>query len=50
MRITVVVPVLNASRFLPRTVPTVLEAARNTEGAEIIYVDNGSTDGSYEGR
>jgi glycosyltransferase involved in cell wall biosynthesis len=35
-------------RYLPQTVPTVLEAARNTGGVEVIYVDNGSTDGSYE--
>lgn len=35
-------------RYLPQTVPTVLEAARKTEGVEVIYVDNGSTDGSYE--
>lgn len=35
-------------RYLPLTVPTVLEAAGNTDGVEVIYVDNGSTDGSYE--
>jgi len=35
-------------RYLPQTVPTVLEAARNTGGVEVVYVDNGSTDGSYE--
>lgn len=48
VRITVVVPVLNAMRFLPRTVPSLLEAARNTKGVELVYVDNGSTDRSYE--
>jgi glycosyltransferase involved in cell wall biosynthesis len=35
-------------RYLPTTVPTVLAAAGNTEGIEVIYVDNGSSDGSYE--
>jgi glycosyltransferase involved in cell wall biosynthesis len=44
--ISVVVPVLNANRFLPLTLPSVLEAAANTVGVELIYVDNGSTDGS----
>jgi len=48
VRITVVVPVLNAMRFLPRTIPSLLEAAEGTDGVELIYVDNGSTDGSYE--
>jgi glycosyltransferase involved in cell wall biosynthesis len=46
--VTVVTPLRNAMRFLPETVPTVLEAARSTGGVEVIYVDNGSTDGSYE--
>lgn len=35
-------------RFLPHTVPTVLAAARGSAGIEVIYVDNGSTDGSRE--
>jgi glycosyltransferase involved in cell wall biosynthesis len=47
-RIMVVVPVLNAMRFLRQTIPQVLEAARNTNGVDVLYVDNGSTDGSYE--
>lgn len=47
-RIAVVVPVLNAMRFLPRTIPSLLEAAECTGGVQLIYVDNGSTDGSYE--
>lgn len=46
--ITVVVPVLNGMRFLPRTVPTLLAAGLRTGGVELIYVDNGSTDGSYD--
>ncbi len=48
VRIAVVVPVLNAMRFLPRTTPSLLEAAKFTGGVQLIYVDNGSTDGSYE--
>ncbi|MDQ6769386.1 MAG: glycosyltransferase [Gemmatimonadota bacterium] len=48
VRITVVVPVLNAMRFLPRTMPSLLAAAEITTGVELLYVDNGSTDGSYE--
>lgn len=42
------IPVRNAMRYLPQTVPTVLEAARHTGGVDVVYVDNGSTDGSYE--
>jgi GT2 family glycosyltransferase len=48
MRITVVIPVFNTMRFLPLTIPSVREAADTMEGVEIIYVDNGSTDGSCE--
>ena len=47
-RVTVVIPVLNANAHLVRTVPTVLEAARHTKGVQIIFVDNGSTDGTLE--
>ncbi len=48
VRVTAIVPVLNAIRFLPRTIPSVLEAARTTRDIEIICIDNGSTDGSFE--
>ncbi|MDQ6770673.1 MAG: glycosyltransferase [Gemmatimonadota bacterium] len=47
-RITVVVPILNAARFLPQTIPQLLEAARNTGDVAVLCVDNGSTDGSHE--
>jgi glycosyltransferase involved in cell wall biosynthesis len=47
-RITVIVPVLNAIGFLPETIPPLLKAARNAEAVEVLYVDNGSSDGSYE--
>lgn len=46
--ISAVVPVLNAMRYLPRTIPSILDAAASTQGIEVICVDNGSTDGSYE--
>ena len=35
-------------RFLPQTIPPLLEAARNTQGVDVLCVDNGSTDGSRE--
>lgn len=47
-RVTVVVPVLNAMRFLPTTAPSLLAAARRTGNVTIQYVDNGSTDGTVE--
>jgi glycosyltransferase involved in cell wall biosynthesis len=47
-RITVIVPVLNAARFLPQTIPCLVEAARNTGNVAVLCVDNGSTDGSQE--
>jgi glycosyltransferase involved in cell wall biosynthesis len=44
--VSVVVPVRNAMRYLPRTLPSVVAAARRKGGVEIIYVDNGSDDGT----
>ena len=46
LSIAIVVPVLNARRFLPQVIPSVLEAARRAGITEIVVVDNGSTDGS----
>lgn len=46
--ISVVVPVRNGMRFLPVTLPTLLVAGRRVGGIELLYVDNGSTDGSRE--
>jgi glycosyltransferase involved in cell wall biosynthesis len=46
--VSVVVPVLNGMRFLPITLPSLLAAGRRVGGIELIYVDNGSTDGSRE--
>jgi glycosyltransferase involved in cell wall biosynthesis len=47
-RISVIVPVLNAMRFLSKTIPPLLEAARNVPAVDVLYVDNGSSDGSHE--
>jgi glycosyltransferase involved in cell wall biosynthesis len=47
-RVTAVVPVLNGMRFLPKTVPTLVSAARHAGGVTLHYVDNGSTDGTRE--
>jgi GT2 family glycosyltransferase len=45
-RVSVIVPVLNGMRYLPRTAATLLAAARRAGEVEITYVDNGSTDGT----
>ena len=47
-RITVVIPFLDCLDHLKRTAPSVLAAAEHTPGVEVIYVDNGSSDGSTE--
>jgi GT2 family glycosyltransferase len=46
--ITVVVPVYNAVRYLPRTVPAILAAADRRGDVAVVFVDNHSTDGSRE--
>jgi glycosyltransferase involved in cell wall biosynthesis len=46
IRISVVVPMFNSMRTLPEVVSSILEAVAGFEGTEIIFVDNGSTDGS----
>ncbi len=46
--ITVVVPTLNAQHHLSTTVPSLLAAGRQYGAVFFVYVDNGSTDGSYE--
>lgn len=46
--VSVVVPVHNALHYLRETVPAIVAAARGYGGAELIFVDNGSTDGSGE--
>lgn len=46
--VTVVIPVLNGMRFLPRTAPSVLAAATHFGNVVVRYADNGSTDGTLE--
>jgi glycosyltransferase involved in cell wall biosynthesis len=46
--ISVVVPVLNAMKYLRQSLPAVIGAIERYGTAELILVDNGSTDGSYE--
>ena len=46
--ITVVVPVLNEEENIAALLEEISRAAQNTPISEIIYVDDGSTDGTYE--
>jgi glycosyltransferase involved in cell wall biosynthesis len=46
--VTTVVPFLNSRRYLERTAPTLVRAARERGNVELVYVDNGSADGSAE--
>jgi glycosyltransferase involved in cell wall biosynthesis len=46
--ISVIVPMMNAMRFLPITLPGYLSACKQHGAAELIIVDNGSTDGSVD--
>ena len=48
VRLSVVMPVLNAMRYLERTVPPIVAAASARNDLEVIFVDNGSSDGSLE--
>jgi glycosyltransferase involved in cell wall biosynthesis len=41
-------PVFNSMRYLPRIIPALLSEGRRRGDVEFIFVDNGSTDGSYE--
>lgn len=47
-RVSVVVPVFNEVEHLPVCMPSVIEAVSNFGNAELIVVDNGSGDGSFE--
>ena len=46
--ITVVVPFLNARRYFEITAPSLVRAAQQHGAVELVFVDNGSTDGSAE--
>lgn len=49
IRLSVVVPVHNEADFLPRGLPALLDAvAAATDAAEVLVVENGSTDGTAE--
>jgi glycosyltransferase involved in cell wall biosynthesis len=47
-RFSVVVPVLNAKKHLRACIESILKAIERYGNAELIVVDNGSVDGSYE--
>ena len=46
LKVSVVVPVYNAGDYLDRCAPSLLEQSLGSESYEVIYVDDGSTDGS----
>jgi glycosyltransferase involved in cell wall biosynthesis len=46
--ISIVIPVFNSLKYLRESLPAVLAAIDQYRQAELILVDNGSTDGSYE--
>ena len=46
--VSVVVPVKNGMPFLPTTLPSIVAAASQSIATEIVYVDNGSTDGTVD--
>lgn len=47
-RFSVIVPVLNESRWLPQTLAAIDAQTFPAELTEIVFIDNGSTDGSLE--
>ncbi len=46
--ITVVVPILNEAENIPPLLDEIAQVAKNIPISEIIYVDDGSTDGSFD--
>ena len=46
LKVSVVVPVYNAGQYLDRCGPSLLEQSLGRDAYEVIYVDDGSTDGS----
>jgi glycosyltransferase involved in cell wall biosynthesis len=46
LKVSIVVPVYNAGDYLDRCAPSLLEQSLGSDGYEVIYVDDGSTDGS----
>jgi glycosyltransferase involved in cell wall biosynthesis len=47
-RISVIIPTFNSGKYLENCVASVAAAAQHYGNAELILMDNGSTDGSYE--
>lgn len=47
--VSVVVPVNNAGDYLDRCAPSLLRQSIGTDAYEVIYVDDGSTDGLPSG-
>ncbi|MFJ8108198.1 glycosyltransferase [Streptomyces sp. NPDC096132] len=48
LKVSVVVPVYNAGRYIELCSPSLLQQSIGRESYEVIYVDDGSTDGSGE--
>ncbi|MFE6360048.1 glycosyltransferase [Streptomyces sp. NPDC057806] len=46
LKVSVVVPVYNAGEYLARCAPSLLDQSIGRDAYEIVYVDDGSTDGS----
>jgi glycosyltransferase involved in cell wall biosynthesis len=47
-RVLLVVPIRNAMKYLPATVESFIAAVKHYGNAELVLVDNGSTDGTWE--
>jgi glycosyltransferase involved in cell wall biosynthesis len=47
-KISIVIPVLNSKQYLAQCLNSIIAAIENYGPAELIIIDNGSTDGSYE--
>jgi glycosyltransferase involved in cell wall biosynthesis len=46
--LSVIVPILNSRRHLQESLDSIVNAIHQYGNAELILVDNGSTDGSFE--
>ncbi len=47
-KVSVIIPILNSVECLPTCLGSVIAAMKDYGNAELILIDNGSTDGSYE--
>ncbi|MDH6565158.1 hypothetical protein M2160_000179 [Streptomyces sp. SAI-117] len=48
LKVSIVVPVYNAGRYIDKCAPSLLRQTLGEDAYEIVYVDDGSTDGSAE--